>query len=65
MPLHFGTGSVSIAMEKAFYCTSLLFTIGSSKKRSALFVLLCLSPNQLVYFMAIFRSSLVVAKRIH
>jgi hypothetical protein len=65
MPLHFGTGSVSTAMEKAFYCTLLLFTIGSNKKRLALFVFLDLSPNQHVYFMAIFRSSLGVAKHIH
>jgi hypothetical protein len=65
MLLHFRTGSVSTAMEKAFYCTLLLFTIGSSKKRLALFVLLCLSPNQHVYFMAIFWSSLGVVKHIH
>jgi hypothetical protein len=65
MPLHFGTGSVSTAMEKALYCTSLLFMNGSSKERSALFVLLDLSPNQHVYFIAIFCTSLDVAKHIH
>jgi hypothetical protein len=37
---------------------------GSSKKRLALFVLLDLSPNQHVYFMAIFRPSFGVAKHI-
>jgi hypothetical protein len=65
MPLYFQTGSVSTAMEKAFYYTSLLFMNGSSKKRLALFVLLWLSPNQPIYrvflFMAICYSSFAFA----
>jgi hypothetical protein len=64
VPPHFRTGSISTAMEKAFYRTSLLFMNGSNKERSALFILLDLSPNQHVYFMAIFCSPFGVAKHI-